>query len=137
MVQIVSAIRQPDFTEIPEGRTRLGMGVVVMHYMGMSALQVTGTVAYRPDLFSLSVVIALTAATVALWLAANLSKLWQRVAAAVVMAVAICGMHYTGMTGTVLTAAPELPNTDMLVSKGMLAAIGIILYSEWRSVGFV
>ncbi|RYZ12085.1 MAG: response regulator [Alphaproteobacteria bacterium] len=114
--------RKPNLLRLIGAGVFVGMGVVVMHYMGMSAMRIAGTVAYRPELFSASVVIALTAATVALWLATNLTQLWQRVGAAIVMAVAICGMHYTGMTGTVMIAAPVFAPAEALVSKSVLAA---------------
>ena len=113
--------RNPSIKRLVGAGIFVGMGVVVMHYMGMAAMKIAGEVAYRPDIFSASVVIALTAATVALWLATNLRRLWQRIGAAVVMAVAICGMHYTGMMGTVLIASPIADATGALVSKGMLA----------------
>jgi signal transduction histidine kinase/DNA-binding NarL/FixJ family response regulator len=115
--------RKPSWMRLVGAGVFVGLGVVVMHYTGMAAMSVQGEVVYRPEIFSLSVLIALTAATVALWLAVNLSKLWQRAAAAVVMAVAICGMHYTGMMGTVLVASPIFEASDALVSKGMLAAV--------------
>ena len=113
--------RKPSLLRLVGAGAFVGMGVVVMHYMGMSAMKIAGEVAYRPDLFSASVVIALTAATVALWLAANLTLLWQRAGAAIVMAVAICGMHYTGMMGTVLIAAPVVTPDEALFSKTVLA----------------
>ncbi len=114
--------RKPSWLRLAGAGVFVGLGVVVMHYVGMAALVVQGEIVYRPEIFSLSVLIALTAATVALWLAVNLSKLWQRAAAALVMAVAICGMHYTGMMGTVMVAGPVVEDADMLVSKGILAA---------------
>ncbi len=106
----------------------VGTGVVVMHYLGMSAMRLAGEIYYRPSLFSLSVVIALTAATVALWLAMNLKTFLHRAIASGVMAVAICGMHYTGMGGTVIVSLPMLDNPAGLVSKellAMLVAIGM------------
>lgn len=115
--------RKPGYMRLAGAGAFVGMGVVAMHYMGMAAMQVQGEVAYRPEWFSISVVIALTAATVALWLAVNLTRQWQRIAAALVMAVAICGMHYSGMAGTVLIAAPFHDTAPVLVSKGVLAAI--------------
>ncbi len=115
--------RKPGWGRLAGAGAFVGMGVVIMHYMGMAAMQVQGTVAYRFEIFSISLLIALTAATVALWLAVNLQHTWQRACAALVMAVAICGMHYTGMAGTVLIShgAHEVAHTG--VSKGMLAAI--------------
>ena len=61
----------------------VGAGVVAMHYTGMAALRVAGQVFYMPSLFAASVVIALAAATVALWLAFTLKRWWLRAGAAV------------------------------------------------------
>jgi signal transduction histidine kinase/CheY-like chemotaxis protein len=117
--------RKPGIARLIGAGVFVGLGVVVMHYMGMAAMKVRGEIVYRPGLFSASVIIALTAATVALWLAVNLKHLWQRVAAAFVMAVAITGMHYTGMAGTALLAGPvsNITAGESLVSKTLLAAI--------------
>lgn len=115
--------RKPGYVRLAGAGAFVGMGVVVMHYMGMAAMQVQGDIAYRPEWFSISVVIALTAATVALWLAVNLKLLWQRIAAALVMAVAITGMHYSGMMGTVLIAQPVYDVMPVIVSKTVLATI--------------
>jgi signal transduction histidine kinase/CheY-like chemotaxis protein len=111
----------------------VGVGVVAMHYTGMAALHVEGQVFYRPSLFSLSVVIALGAATVALWLAFTLTRWWQRAGAAVVMAAAIGGMHYTAMAATVIVPVLVSTADSMTVPKPILAAaivlgvIGIVL----------
>lgn len=82
-----------------------GIGVAIMHYMGMAAMQMNATVSYDPLLFSASIVIAIVAATAALWLALNLQATWHKVAAAFVMGAAICGMHYTAMAAAIFTPA--------------------------------
>lgn len=115
--------RTPSIARLVAAGVIVGSGVVVMHYLGMSAMRVAGEVSYRPGLFSLSVLIALTAATVALWLAINLKSFVHRVVASGVMAVAICGMHYTGMAGTVVVALPMMAPPADLVSKEMLAIV--------------
>jgi signal transduction histidine kinase/DNA-binding NarL/FixJ family response regulator len=129
--------RRPNHLRLIGAGVFVGLGVVVMHYTGMAALSVQGEVVYRPEIFSISILIALTAATVALWLAVNLNQLWQRVAAAVVMAVAICGMHYTSMAGTVLVASPIVDVGHTLVSKGMLAALVAIATAAFVLVALV
>ena len=121
--------------EVTPGRlaaagTLIGLGVVAMHYVGMAAVRVAGHIYYRPGLFSGSVVIALAAATTALWLAYKLAFAWQRVVAAFVMGAAICGMHYVGMAGTVLVADPTMPTPAHAISGGILAlsvAVGVSL----------
>jgi signal transduction histidine kinase/ActR/RegA family two-component response regulator len=100
----------------------VGMGVVVMHYTGMAALLLPGSIGYQPSLFALSVVIALVAATVALWLALTPHRFSLRVAAALVMGIAICGMHYTGMGALVVTIDPTLPAVADGISRTVLAA---------------
>jgi NO-binding membrane sensor protein with MHYT domain len=74
-----------------------GGGVSAMHYAGMAGLHVAGTMHYNLKLVIASVVIAVVASTVAHWFAISVRG-WRRVSgAASIMAVAMCGMHYTGM----------------------------------------
>jgi hypothetical protein len=74
-----------------------GSGVLAMHYIGMAAMHVQGTIHYRPALVAASVVIAMVAATLALWAATAVEGLRRMAAAAALLALAVCGMHYTGM----------------------------------------
>src|SRR5207248_3341786 len=74
-----------------------GLAVNVMPYTGMWAVQIKGTITYDVGLVALSVVIAVIAATVALWFTAALDKFLPRLVAGFVMGIAVTGMHYTGM----------------------------------------
>ena len=74
-----------------------GLGVATMHYMGMAAMRMMGRVTYDPLLFLLSVVIAVIAATAALWAALRLRGVLATLGAALIMGIAVSGMHYTGM----------------------------------------
>jgi NO-binding membrane sensor protein with MHYT domain len=75
----------------------LGMGVVVMHYLGMFGMRFAGFIQWDFLVIGLSAVIAVVAATAALWLAFNTRTLGLRICAALLMGVAVCSMHYTGM----------------------------------------
>ena len=75
----------------------LGMGVVFMHYLGMFGMKFGGYIRWDLAIVGVSALIAVVAATAALWLALNTPTLQRRVLAAGVMAVAVCAMHYTGM----------------------------------------
>jgi NO-binding membrane sensor protein with MHYT domain len=77
--------------------TFTGIGVAAMHYTGMAAMRTPARMTYSPQLFALSVVIAVVAATAALWAALNLSGARATLGAALIMGVAVSGMHYTGM----------------------------------------
>ncbi|RDI44677.1 MHYT domain-containing protein [Nocardia mexicana] len=74
-----------------------GLGVAAMHYSGMYAMKTNAAVRYDPWVVLLSIVIAVVAATAALWFALHVRGLAATVGAALIMGVAVCGMHYTGM----------------------------------------
>ncbi|MEM7116792.1 MAG: MHYT domain-containing protein [Chloroflexota bacterium] len=88
-----------------------GLGVCGMHYLGMEAMIMPADISYDWPIVGLSVVIAIVAATVAMWLAFNLRGTLQRFGSAFVMGIAVCGMHYTGMYALNMT-----PNPDKLSS---------------------
>nr|WP_243420844.1 MHYT domain-containing protein [Micromonospora globispora] len=75
-----------------------GAGVSAMHYTGMAAMRLDGTLAYDRPRVVLSVLIAVVAATVALWLAMTVRRGLAIVASALVMGIAVNGMHFTGMS---------------------------------------
>jgi NO-binding membrane sensor protein with MHYT domain len=75
----------------------MGLGVTGMHYLGMAAVMMAAYTSYDMSLVAASLVIAIVASVVALWLAFNLRGPLQMVGSALVMGVAVCGMHYTGM----------------------------------------
>ncbi|WP_306363643.1 MHYT domain-containing protein [Nocardia sp. CC227C] len=83
--------------ELPVGGTITGTGVGAMHYAGMYAMKSDAIVRYDPALVTLSMVIAVVAATVALWFTLHINGILATIGAALIMGVAVCGMHYTGM----------------------------------------
>src|ERR1700704_1538982 len=82
----------------------MGLGIAGMHYTGMAAMRGHVELSYAPLLVALSLVIAIGASTVALWLAFRTTDLGQKLVAGVVMGLAISGMHYTGMRAAIFTA---------------------------------
>lgn len=75
----------------------MGLGVTGMHYLGMAAVMMAAYTSYNMNLVATSMFIAIVASIVALWLAFNLRGPLQMIGSALVMGVAVCGMHYTGM----------------------------------------
>lgn len=98
--------RRPDRPDprivIPAGVV-MGAGICLMHYAGMAAMRMSPGIEYDPILVAASVLIAIAASIVTLLIAARLREvktlkhLLMRVGAAMIMGVAIAGMHYTGM----------------------------------------
>ncbi|MGW0820766.1 MHYT domain-containing protein [Streptomyces sp. NPDC002845] len=74
-----------------------GLGVAAMHYLGMAAIQLNGEIRYNAVTVALSVVIAIVAATAALWAVVSIRGFLTSLGASLVMGIAVSGMHYTGM----------------------------------------
>ncbi|RNL76226.1 EAL domain-containing protein [Citrobacter sp. MH181794] len=86
----------------------LSAGVVTMHYVGMYAIIEHVAILWNSSLILLSVMIAIVASGVGLWLAFHLRQntrraLINRLIAALIMALAIASMHYTGMGAATFT----------------------------------
>ncbi len=109
----------------------MGLGILTMHYTGMAALRGPVELSYEPLWVGLSVIIAIGVATAALWLAFRATGLGQKLAAAIVMGVAISGMHYTGMRGTICTAQATIEDAHKAATLDrtalVLAIAGITL----------
>jgi NO-binding membrane sensor protein with MHYT domain len=99
-----------------------GVGVAGMHYVGMAAMDVQGQVHYNLLIVGVSVVIAVVAATAALWATANVRGPVAVAVAAAVMGVAVTGMHYTGIASMSVTLQP-----GRVVAPGMSASVLIPL----------
>jgi PAS domain S-box-containing protein len=77
----------------------MGLAISGMHYTGMGAMRMAASIAYDPRWVVFSIVIAVSASVVALWLAFRKTSVVQRLFAGLVMGLAISGMHYAAMEG--------------------------------------
>ena len=109
----------------------MGSGISSMHYTGMAAITILPGIAYDPFLVAVSIFIAIAASFVALWLFFLLregnSRLQhlKRIAAAVVMGLAISGMHYTGMAASRFSSGSFCRGGVALENNWLAAAIGM------------
>ncbi|WP_333740451.1 MHYT domain-containing protein [Streptomyces sp. IBSBF 2806] len=85
-------------TALFTGGTITGLGIASMHYLGMAGMRFNGDFEYNTFTVGASVVIAMVAATAALWAAGQVRGFLWSVGASLVMGLAVTGMHYTGMT---------------------------------------
>ncbi len=111
----------------PLTRTRLaaaavfmGLGIVSMHYTGMTALHASAHMTHAPGFVAGSVAVAIAASGLALWLASTSRGRPPLLFSATALGIAIAGMHYTAMAGVKIfphgapaSGAPAL-STDLL-----------------------
>ncbi|GAA0667404.1 MHYT domain-containing protein [Streptomyces thermocarboxydovorans] len=92
------------------GGTITGLGIASMHYLGMASISLDGELEYNTLTVAASVVIAMAAATAALWAAGQVKGFLWSVGASLVMGLAVTGAHYTGMAALTVhvhgTSAP-------------------------------
>ncbi len=120
---LVSQPRLPAW-QLAFGALIMGAGISTMHYTGMAALRMQPGIDYDPTLFGASLVIAVGASAAALWIAFRLRQntphvRLARAGAAVVMGMAIVGMHYTGMAGARFSDGSFCGSLDGLSGKGL------------------
>ncbi len=132
----------------------LGLGVAGMYYLGMYGMKIGGYINWDLRTVALSVLIAVAAGTAALWLSFNTLRPGSRVGAALLMATAVCAMHYTGMGGAAefICTTPHrfatVQGVGLVSSLGlgpfvaacafaMAVLISVDLYVQWmqRSIG--
>ena len=98
---------RPSLVTLLAGSSCMGIGIAIMHYTGMAAMQMPAMVKYKPDLFFLSIVIAIIVSLVALKLSlkfreqAWVGRKWLKFITACIMGGAVLSMHYTGMAAAI------------------------------------
>jgi NO-binding membrane sensor protein with MHYT domain/signal transduction histidine kinase len=119
------------------GAIVMGAGISAMHYSGMAAITIVPMITYAGHLVAASIAIAVTASFAALWLAFKLRSgesrhiALARAVAAVVMGLAISGMHYTAMAaakfgvGSYCLGGAAFDNGWLALTIG-LVALGVL-----------
>ncbi|MGN7479057.1 bifunctional diguanylate cyclase/phosphodiesterase [Solibacillus silvestris] len=122
----------------------MGIGIAAMHYIGMKAMIMPVELSYNHFLIFLSVAIAFITSYIALFLFLRFrdqsSSSWIKWVSAVIMGMAICGMHYTGMKAAKFHAhtgiiADDQPMNPFLL-YGVTVTIFIILSFSWGAMYF-
>jgi diguanylate cyclase (GGDEF)-like protein len=130
------------WSRLTAGAVIMGAGVCCMHYTGMAAMRMSPPIHYSLPLFALSVLIAVAASGAALWMAFRLRSSSSgvrrlRAGAAVVMGLAIAGMHYTGMAAARFPAHAHCMTRESGVDHGWLALLITIFAVAVLSIALV
>jgi diguanylate cyclase (GGDEF)-like protein len=131
------------------GGAVVGVGISVMHYVGMGALLVGGEIGWSGPLVALSIILGMALAAASLVVGAERSGLVPKLAAAGLLTLAICAMHFTGMGAADLSncfaiVAPAeatpgwlslvLAGSSILILLAVMGAIAINLRERRRTL---
>src|SRR6266536_4920278 len=101
----------------------LAVAIWAMHYVGMSALHASAHLAHASMFVAASVVVAIAASGLALWLAAGRGGRPPLLLSAIALGMAIAGMHYTAMAGLTLVPHPGPASGAPSLSTDLLAIV--------------
>jgi diguanylate cyclase len=89
----------PPAFRIGTGALAMGLGVSLMHYVGMSAVHLAGPTSYAPSYVVASIAVSIAASAFALWTIDSRPTRPRLFLGAIALGLAISGMHYTAMAG--------------------------------------
>ncbi len=89
----------PPAFRIGTGALAMGLGVSLMHYVGMSAVHLAGPTSYVPSYVVASIAVSIAASAFALWTIDSRPTRPRLFLGAIALGLAISGMHYTAMAG--------------------------------------
>ncbi|GAA2630328.1 MHYT domain-containing protein [Paractinoplanes durhamensis] len=102
-----------------------GLGVAAMHYTGMAAMELNGEISYSATRVGMSIGIAVVAASVALWLAVTVHRPVVIFLSALVMGIAVNGMHFTGMSAMSVVQDDPAVTLKGATAAGLIVPIGL------------
>ncbi len=114
------------------GGLLIGVGIGAMHYAGMAAMRLDGIIRYDTRLFLMSILVAIVLATLALWTRFRLQSLptrwnkWATIVSAVVMGLAVSGMHYTAMAAAYFVRDGDATPPPVGIAPAFLASIVLV-----------
>jgi NO-binding membrane sensor protein with MHYT domain len=105
----------------------MGGGIVAMHYIGMAALHANAHLTHAPGFVVASILVAIAASGLALWLAGGRSGRPPLILSAIALGLAITGMHYTAMAGLTLLPRSVPASQAPALSADLLAIVVAIV----------
>jgi diguanylate cyclase len=101
----------------------MGVGIASMHYVGMRAIHASVHMNHASGFVVASFVVAIAASALAIWLAFGTTRRPPLLICAIVLGLAISGMHYTAMAGLSFHPKPVASAPSIAISTELLAIV--------------
>ncbi|HEY4808163.1 MAG TPA: MHYT domain-containing protein [Roseiarcus sp.] len=121
----------PPAFRIGTGALAMGLGISLMHYVGMSAVHLAGPTSYVPSYVVASIAVSIAASAFALWTIDSRPTRPRLFLGAIALGLAISGMHYTAMAGMRLDPlcfdASRFVGAESALSRNTLALLATVV----------
>ena len=112
---------------VPLAGLALGLGITGMHYVGVAAMRFSGIILYDGREVAASVAVSIVLSVVALARASDLRTMGRRWEVSGWLALAICGLHFTGMSALTLSRGEaETTGGALLGTTSLATAVGAV-----------
>jgi diguanylate cyclase (GGDEF)-like protein/PAS domain S-box-containing protein len=103
-------------------------GIAAMHYTGMAAFEIAGTILWDPVLVATSIVLGAAIGAVALPVGLHGNQEKWKIGGAVLLTLAICSHHFTAMGAVSIVPDPTIEVSQSALPGGWLA-VGVAIAS--------
>jgi diguanylate cyclase len=121
----------PPALRIASGALAMGLGISLMHYVGMSAVHLAGPTWHEPPYVVSSIAVSIGASAFALWTLDRRPTRPRLFLGAIALGLAISGMHYTAMAGMRLDPlcfdVSRFVGADSALSRSTLALLATVV----------
>ena len=119
----------------------VGVGVTLMHYVGMSGYRTTGVLQWDLAYVAASLLIGTLCGAAALLVSRPRASLERQIASGGLLSLAIVGMHFTGMTAVTIVPDAGMKVPESLISDAMMVTLavgvtGLIVVTSILGVAF-
>ena len=121
----------PPAFRVASGALAMGLGISLMHYVGMSAVHLAGPTSHVPSYVVASIAVSIAASAFALWAIGSRPTRPRLFLGAIALGLAISGMHYTAMAGMRLDPlcfdVSRFVGAELALSRNTLALLATVV----------
>jgi signal transduction histidine kinase len=121
------AVSRPTWRNRALGGAAWGLSIAVMHFMGVAAMRLPATISWDRGLAAVAVAIGVAGAMAALVVAGDMSNVRRAIAGPVLLTLAICGLHFTGMGAVTLDPAPMVEGPTVYSRDTLALGLSVLV----------
>lgn len=125
---VLFAVHRPTLRRRLFGGAIIGFSIALMHFTGVAAMRLPASIEWNAAGAAAALLIGVAGAAASLAVAGNLFHLWRGAAAAILLTLAICGLHFTAMGAITLHPALMQEGPTVYGRGGLALGLGALVF---------